>query len=144
MQRHLNFLLIDDDEICLFIHKRVLELSGYGDHVRVAHNGSHALEVLQGSNTLPDIILLDLDMPVMNGIQFLDAFRNLDLPGKERVEIVVVTSSVSERDRRQAMVHGVSKYITKPLTQENLESIVHPEVGIRQTQVGKHKHELKK
>lgn len=124
----LNFLLVDDDDICLFIHRRVLELSGYCSSVHSAGNGRRALEMLTGvfcgDRPLPDIILLDLQMPLMNGIAFLEAFNALDFPGKDRIAIVLLTSSVSQKDREYAIGLGVKHYLAKPLTLEGLHAVV--------------------
>lgn len=126
--RGLNFLLVDDDDICLFIHRRVLELTGYCSSAHSASNGKTALEILQrahaGAMPLPDIILLDLEMPLMNGLAFLDAFRGLPCADKQRIAIVLLTSSVSETDRAYAMSMGVKACLSKPLTQENLNSAI--------------------
>jgi CheY-like chemotaxis protein len=127
-RRLLNFLLVDDDDICLFIHRRVLELTDYCGSAHSATNGKTALEILQrcalGAMTVPDIILLDLDMPTMNGIAFLEAFRNLDCPNKNRISVVLLTSSVSEKDKEYAISLGVKECISKPLTQEALNTLV--------------------
>ena len=124
----LNFLLVDDDSICLFIHRRLLELAGYSNSIQSAPHGLRALEFLedaaQGRGVLPDIILLDLDMPLMNGIAFLEAFRNLPLPSKDRIAIVLLTSSLSDKDREYAMSLGAYRYLTKPFTREALDSLV--------------------
>jgi CheY-like chemotaxis protein len=128
LPRGLNFLLVDDDDICLFIHRRVLELSGYCRSAHSAGNGRTALEILNhaamGDAALPDIILLDLEMPVMNGLAFLEAFRSLNLPGKEHIAIVLLTSSVSEKDRQYAMTLGANHYLSKPFTMEALHGVV--------------------
>lgn len=128
LSRGLNFLLVDDDDICLFIHRRVLELSGYCKSAHLAGNGRSALEMLNhaamGQVPLPDIILLDLDMPLMNGIAFLEAFNGLDFPHKEQIAIVLLTSSISDADRELALELGASHYLTKPFTLEALHSVV--------------------
>ncbi|MGC1240631.1 MAG: response regulator [Chryseosolibacter sp.] len=124
----LNFLLVDDDDICLFIHRRVLELSGCCRSAHSASNGRSALEILkragEGNGPLPDVILLDLDMPLMNGIAFLEAFRTLELLHKERIAIVLLTSSACGKDREYAMSLGVHLYLTKPFTREALQAVV--------------------
>ena len=128
IERRLNFLLVDDDNICLFIHRRVLELAGYCKSVHSASNGQKALEILNrataGSMPMPDIILLDLDMPFMNGIAFMETFRRMEYPNKERIAIVLLTSSVSEKDRAYAISLGVHQCLSKPLTQESLHAVV--------------------
>jgi CheY-like chemotaxis protein len=128
LPRGLNFLLVDDDDICLFIHRRVLELSGYCRSAHSAGNGRTALEILNhaagGDAPLPDIILLDLEMPVMNGLAFLEAFRSLNFPDKERIAIVLLTSSVSEKDREYALALGAAHYLSKPFTMEAMHTVV--------------------
>ena len=127
-ERRLNFLLVDDDDICLFIHRRVLELAGYCKSAHSASNGQTALEILNravaGAMPLPDIILLDLDMPFMNGIAFLETFRGMQYPNKERIAIVLLSSSVSEKDKAYAVSLGVHQFLSKPLTQESLNAVV--------------------
>jgi CheY-like chemotaxis protein len=131
--RSFNFLLVDDDDVCLFIHRRVLEMSGYCSSSRPARNGKFALEILNdaaaGFIPVPDIILLDLQMPQMNGIAFLEAFQRLDYPKKSSIAIVLLTSSVSETEKEYAMSLGASKYLTKPLTLEALNAVVHSLYG---------------
>jgi CheY-like chemotaxis protein len=126
--RALNFLLVDDDDICLFIARRVLELTGYCNSAHSASNGRTALEILQraasGAVPVPDMILLDLDMPIMNGLAFLEAFKNLDCHAKERITIVLLSSSVSEKDKQYATSLGVRQCLSKPLTQESLNTVV--------------------
>jgi CheY-like chemotaxis protein len=128
LNRALNFLLVDDDDLCLFIHRRVLELTGYCGSVHSASNGKTALEILHhaalGAMPLPDIILLDMEMPVMNGLVFLDAFRGLSFARSTGISIVLLTSSVSETHMQYAMSLGVSHCLSKPLTQEALNGVV--------------------
>jgi CheY-like chemotaxis protein len=124
----LNILMVDDDEICLFIQRRVLELSGQCSTIQSALNGKIAMELLQravsDAQPLPDIILLDLQMPVMNGAQFMEAFRCMDFPCKERIVIVLLTSSVWESDKEYAFSLGVSHYLNKPFTVDGFHALL--------------------
>jgi CheY-like chemotaxis protein len=124
----LNFLLVDDDQLCLFIHRRVLQLTGYCNSARVAHHGKHAIDILNkgvsGPEPMPDIILLDLEMPTMGGIAFLQAFHKLDKQSTARIAIVLVSSSASERDKKMAMSLGVVQCLSKPLTRESIEPVI--------------------
>lgn len=126
--RKRNFLLIDDDEICIFIHRRVLELSNYCHSVHSAGNGKTALELLKqaghGPMPVPDIILLDMEMPVMNGLEFLEAFQTFQCVNKEQIAIVLLTSSVSSKDLDYARSLGVTHCLSKPLTQHLLDETI--------------------
>lgn len=128
LARGLDILLVDDDEICLFIHQRVLEQSGLCRSTHLAPNGQTALEVLKraavGSLPFPDIIFLDLQMPIMGGIGFLEAFRGLDIDHKERIAVVLLTSSVSEKERADAALLGARHYVSKPFTNEAWHAVV--------------------
>jgi CheY-like chemotaxis protein len=126
--RGLNVLLVDDDEICLFIHQRVLEQSGLCRRTYSAGNGRRALELLDqaqmGTLPYPDIIFLDLQMPVMDGIAFLEAFRKLDSGQKQNVPVVLLTSSVSESDRAIVASLGVRHCLAKPFTDEAFKAVL--------------------
>jgi CheY-like chemotaxis protein len=127
-RRPLNFLLVDDDQLCLFIHRRVLQLTGYCNSARTAHHGKHAIDILNqgvsGPEPMPDIILLDLEMPTMGGIAFLQAFNQLNRESVERIAIVLVSSSLSEREKKLAMSLGVVQCLPKPLTRESIEPVI--------------------
>src|SRR5579859_5440988 len=101
-------LLIDDDKICNFLCVKMLELTGFSENVRTALNGSEALVMLNDYN--PDIILLDLDMPIMNGFGFLAAFEELVYPEKEKVKIIILTSSNNPNDIAKAKKLGINHY----------------------------------
>lgn len=124
----LNVLMVDDDEICLFIQRRVVEMSGKCNTVQNAANGKIALDLLKSAaadrRPLPDLILLDLQMPIMNGTEFLQAFRSLDFPGKDRIAIVLLTSSVWESDKEYALSLGASQYLTKPFTVDVFQTLL--------------------
>jgi CheY-like chemotaxis protein len=124
----LNVLLVDDDDICVFIHRKVLGLSGHCKTTESAPNGKAALETLQraatGACPPPDLILLDLHMPVMDGMAFLEAFQSMDFPGKDRIAIVLLTSSVWDSDKTYAISLGAAHYLQKPFTTESFEYLI--------------------
>ncbi|WP_178377062.1 response regulator [Chryseolinea serpens] len=78
------------------------------------------MNTIFGARPLPDIILLDLNMPIMDGFGFLDAFRSLNIPGKDLVKIIIVSSSVNPRDMDRAKRSGSSHYLSKPVTEQSL------------------------
>ena|SRR5882724_7404427 len=116
----INVLLVEDDRICNFVSEKMLEMIGFDLDIRTALNGKEALAVLKDYS--PDIILLDLDMPIMNGFDFLEAFKNLDLPNKENVKIVIVSSSDNPKDIAYAKQNGIDKYLVKPIEVASLRA----------------------
>jgi len=128
-----NILLVDDDNVFNFLHTKILRLSGVANEIHTAENGSEALELLNnyytGITSLPDVILLDLNMPVMDGFSFLQAFQKLTLRHKEEVKIIILTSSHNQHDISRAKELGITKFLTKPLSEEALlEALESPPV----------------
>jgi CheY-like chemotaxis protein len=119
-----NILLVDDDNIFNFLNTKLLQASGIASEIHTAVNGQEALDLLNnyytGFSSLPDVILLDLNMPVMDGFSFLEAFQKLKLPKKEQVSIIIVTSSEDPKDMARAKQMGITKYLTKPVSRETL------------------------
>lgn len=120
-----NVLLIDDESIFHFLGTKILSVLGIPEEgVRTALNGRQALTLFNDYylkvKTLPDVILLDLNMPIMDGFGFLEAFQKLNMPHKENVKIIVLTSSTNEEDMDKALKLGASYYLTKPLKEESL------------------------
>jgi CheY-like chemotaxis protein len=120
-----NVLLVDDDSIFNFLNTKILQSMGFANDIHTALNGKQAIDLFNdyygGTKALPDIILLDLSMPIMDGFGFLEAFRRLDLPGKDNVKVIIVTSSNSADDIKRAKALGVSQYLTKPIREESLK-----------------------
>jgi CheY-like chemotaxis protein len=123
-----KILLVDDDQVFHFIHIKVIEQSGFDCDIQTASNGSEALKVINeyrsGVVSAPDIIFLDLNMPVMDGFEFIRVFQQMEIPHKEMVTIVILTSSMNSDDMKKAMSLGIQRYITKPLTEEDVSKIV--------------------
>lgn len=118
-----NVLLVDDETIFNFLHTRILQLTRVTNEIQETLSGLEALEFLKScshNNRIPDIILLDLSMPVMDGFTFLDAFRQLDIPGKDQISIIVITSSIDQRDRLKAKEMGITHYLIKPVDEREL------------------------
>lgn len=116
-----NILLVDDDSVFNFINRKVLETMGIADSIHTALNGKEALDLLNGylsgSNAVPDVIFLDLNMPIMDGFAFLEAFKRVNIPNKEMVSIVIVTSSTDPADIAKAKAMGIDHYLTKPVSE---------------------------
>ncbi|GAB4524275.1 MAG: response regulator [Haliangiales bacterium] len=128
MTKVVDFLLIvDDSEFDADIAQRVLMRTGRFKRVVVASNGREALAVIdeckaaQGQEPCPpQVILLDINMPLMNGFEFLDRYQDRDTPQDElSVVVVMLTSSSYKEDRERAMAKPcVRDYFVKPLTKQ--------------------------
>jgi CheY-like chemotaxis protein len=115
----LNILLVEDDEVDVMNVRRAFKKNNICNPLWVAGNGLDALEVLRGSEMPNDrrLILLDLNMPRMNGIEFLRELR--EDPELRLTPVVVLTTSDDERDRVDAYNLNVAGYILKPVTLTN-------------------------
>ena len=125
----LNVLLVDDDSIYQFIARKTLEATGLTSTINVCSNGEEAYRFLENNqenvNELPDVILLDVNMPVMNGWEFLHAFKNLQSPAIKHIPIFLVTSSVNDADINYSQqFSNVQDYIVKPLVKEKLCTVL--------------------
>ena len=122
-------LLVDDDEPTNFLNKMVLEDVDCAKSIKVADSGVSALNYLEGTDnndaTSPELIFLDINMPAMNGWEFLEKYSGLDKQRKANVVIVMLTTSLNPDDRAKASkIPDVSGFETKPLTSEKLEAIL--------------------
>lgn len=124
-------LLIDDNEIDNFINERIITTSRFSRTVEVAASGQEGLDLLnkklEQEQPLPEMIFLDLNMPLMDGFQFLEEFEKLTKEHeglKEQVPVMVLSSSISPADLERASVNPfVHKYLNKPLNQRYLDAI---------------------
>ena len=118
--------LIDDDPIFLFGTQKLMELENFSESYVTYDNGEDAINSLKAINEqkglLPDVILLDLNMPIMDGWQFLEELERLSTPKK--LTVYIVTSSVDPSDlERVTRYSAVKTYLVKPITSEVLEQI---------------------
>jgi CheY-like chemotaxis protein len=123
-----NVLLVDDDHVFNFLSGRLFEKLGFSEGIHMAMNGAEALKLINdyysGTQSLPDVILLDLNMPVMDGFEFIEAFQRIRMPNKDRVKIVIVSSSQDEKDIARARALGITHYLTKPIHEKDLLEIM--------------------
>jgi CheY-like chemotaxis protein len=120
--------LIDDDKIYLFGLRKMIQLSKLCCDTTEFNNGGDAIEKIKsfiGSpELLPDIIFLDINMPVMDGWHFLKEYESLKKSLNKKIVIYMVSSSIDERDiARATQEQDVKDYIIKPLSFEKLQSI---------------------
>ncbi len=119
-----SVLLIDDNEIDIFITRRLLEFNNFSKNIYSACSGRDALEQLKNNENIPDVIFLDLNMPVINGFRFLKELAQLPDAVQDRVQVVVLTSSENKKDIRKASRNPiVVDYVPKPLTHEKIREL---------------------
>ncbi len=122
-------LLVDDDPDDNFIHQLVIRDWGRCQTVRVAESGPAALAYLQATKAehyvRPEVILLDINMPGMNGFEFLEAYHNLPQPLKSDIVLMMLTTSLNPADTDRAGQFGeVTGYRPKPLTHAMLDELL--------------------
>ncbi|MDG2432159.1 response regulator [Flavobacterium sp.] len=119
--------IIEDDPIFVFGTKRIMQLSNFSESIVVYENGKEAYEKLRATilanEPQPDVIFLDLNMPIWDGWQFLDEFTKI--PNNTSTTIYIITSSVDPADVEKAKKYNVVKrYIVKPITNTELQKIL--------------------
>ena len=120
-------MLIDDSETDNFIHSRRFKKMELTDKIVVRHDGKQGMDYLTttGPDGRPDLLFLDINMPVMNGWEFLDAYGELPADRRARVTIVMLTSSVGDTDLTRAENYAViDGHEAKPLTRDKLRGLL--------------------
>ena len=113
MKKKLKILLIEDDTIELMKLNRAMSSLNMNHEVMEANNGEDGLELLLNKKYYPDIILLDLNMPKINGIEFLSILK--DNESLKFIPTIILTTSSNEKDLQACYNIGISGYILKPL-----------------------------
>ena len=119
-----KLLLVDDDVAFNFLNRLLIEGTGLNCHIDECLDGSAALKYIITSAKCPDVILLDINMPVMDGFEFLEEFeKNTDC--SKHTKVYILTSSTQEEDHIGALKYPcVMGYFDKPLTVEHINEII--------------------
>ena len=122
-------LLVDDDPTNNFLNQRLLKRLDVAQQVLIAENGQQALDLLNATAPVPNppfpaLILLDVQMPVMNGFEFLRAYQQLPANRRRATTVVMLTTSSDARDLAQMEGLLATTYINKPLTEAKLEYVL--------------------
>ncbi|RLJ61194.1 response regulator receiver domain-containing protein [Lacinutrix venerupis] len=117
MVKKLKILLIEDDMIEIMKLNRTISTLKLDHTIIEANNGEDALEILEQKDNLPDIILLDLNMPKINGIEFLKILKKDEI--LRYIPTIILTISNNQRDLLECYKTGVAGYIIKPLKYED-------------------------
>ncbi len=119
-------LLVDDDEDCNFFHRRLIRKMNCTKRIEEAKNGQQALDLIHTDrNYNIDLILLDVNMPVMDGWQFLDHYENLPEHKRSSMVVVMLTSSVNPDDEQKAKGRGwLAGFVNKYLDEAKLSDIL--------------------
>ena len=116
-------LLIDDNYIDNFVTSRLLENSKFADNVIIRQSSAEAIESLRDGVVTPDVIFLDLRMPVMDGFEFLQEYDKLDI-AKDGIKIFMLSSSLDPTDLRRSLDNKyITQFLHKPLTKKILEEL---------------------
>ena len=121
-------MLVDDNDTDNFISRRIIELTSFSDDVIVKNSGQSALDYLESHKndfvSLPDLIFLDINMPIVDGFVFLYEFEKFPVQVKDKCKVVILSSSDNKRDIDKIVNNDyVIKFITKPLTSVSLDEL---------------------
>ncbi|HKC67478.1 MAG TPA: response regulator [Bacteroidia bacterium] len=127
-----TIMLIDDNELDNFINQKIIESNLFAENIYVNTSGISALEFLKNilatkdlaNNLTPDVIFIDINMPLMDGFQFVDEYMKLSKSIKHKSKLVILTSSISSDDKEMAAKYGNNVlFVNKPLNEKVLDSI---------------------
>lgn len=121
-------MLVDDNDTDNYLNKTVIERAGISNEIVIKNSGSSALEYFQKNmdnpSMVPDLLFLDINMPIVDGYGFLKEFKTYPTSIKNKCNIVVLSSSSNKNDfTRMSEDHLVENYLIKPLSREDLKNL---------------------
>ena len=121
--------IIDDDPIFVYSTKRIMKEVNFSENIIVYTNGQDAIDglndMINNGDKMPSVIFLDLNMPIMNGWDFLEDFVQIPHNNREEVLIYIISSSIDPRDLEQIKSYEVvNNYILKPVVREDLHTVL--------------------
>lgn len=122
MKKFNSVVLIDDDEINNYIISRLFKRLNLSEQVTIFRNGREGLNFIQSlsnQSEFPEVIFLDIKMPIMTGVEFLEALKKLSL-NFSNVKIIVISNSIHPDEFSQLKPLGVCEVLMKPITEEKL------------------------
>jgi CheY-like chemotaxis protein len=118
-------LLVDDNDADNEFHQIIIERTGVAENIRIAENGEKALNYLKDPNQLvPELIFLDINMPRMNGWEFLARYKELGIKARQIIIVMLTTSANPDDIQRAQQMAEVNGFKTKPLTRDMLLEIM--------------------
>ncbi|WP_019947506.1 response regulator [Hymenobacter aerophilus] len=125
MQKLPSVLLIDDDQTNNFLNELLIKKLDVTERVLVAESGNAALDLLaRNAPDAPALILLDVNMPGMSGIQFLEAYRQLPAEQRGATIVVMLTTTMDARDLGRLDELSIAGLVSKPLTKEKVDNLL--------------------
>lgn len=120
--------IVDDDHIIHFTIKKIIQATVSTENIMIFGDGEHIYEYLSKNNkkpeALPDIMFLDLNMPYMDGWEFMERYGELKPTLAKNIDIYILSSSIAESDIMAAKANpNVKGYIQKPITKQDIERI---------------------
>ena len=121
-------MLVDDDSITNFLNELLLTEMDISEELIITPDGQKALDVLYYRCVLkgecPDLILLDVNMPVINGFEFLKRYNEMVFENKQSIVIVMLSTSLNPRDKEKAEALNVNDYLNKPLSKDRINELL--------------------
>jgi len=128
MAQKLHFIVIDDSKLDCFIAEKVIRNTGKSESIKSFLLATNALELIK--TTQPEseshtIVLVDIQMPIMNGFEFVEAFETLPKEIRDHYTLYIISSSINENDLKRVHTYAsVKKFLNKPLTSNTLSTLL--------------------